>query len=299
MKPPVSVVIATRNRPEMLRAAVDAVHDQTYGGDVECIVVFDRTTPDESLELTGESRSVRVVENVRSPGLAGARNTGIDQARGEYVAFCDDDDVWHPTKLQRQIDGIGDAVASVTGITVDYGGNQTQRIPRQDEFTLETLLRTRVMEAHPSTVLVRRSTLLDDIGYVDEDIPGSYGEDFDFIIRIMLAGDVSVVEEALVTIRWGQSMFSRDWDTIIAAIDYIIAKHEVLRRDDRALARLYGRRSFALAALGHRRRALRGCAHTLRLSPTEKRAFVTVPVALGLVSAERLLDIAHRRGRGI
>ncbi|WP_299449847.1 glycosyltransferase family 2 protein [uncultured Serinicoccus sp.] len=297
--PTVSVVIATRNRPEMLRSAIEAVMEQSYPGPIECVVVFDRTEPDLSLSRDDESRQVVVVENSRVGGLAGARNAGILASTGELVAFCDDDDVWFRDKLEKQVERLGSADTSVTGIVIDYGGREVARVPKQETFTLKNLVETRLMEAHPSTVLVRRTALLDTIGLVDEDLPGSYGEDFDFILRAMQAGEVSVVEEALVTVRWGQSMFSRDWATIVAAIDYMIAKHSVLRASRKGMARLLGRRAFAVAALGRRGEALRDCGRVLRRRPTERRVYVTVPVALGLVSAERLLDLAHRRGHGI
>lgn len=298
--PTVSVVIATRNRPEMLRAALAGVSEQTYPGPIECIVVFDRVEPDLQLEHNDvPERSVSVIENTRSGGLAGARNSGILRTTGDYVAFCDDDDVWHPTKIEKQIAAIGDAVTSVTGIVIDYGGETTERIPDSETFTLANLVQKRLMEAHPSTLMMRRDALIADVGLVDEDIPGSYGEDFDFIIRALQAGPVSVVEEALVTVHWGQSLFSRDWSTIVSAIDYMIDKHAVIRHDKRALARLYGRRAFASAAMDRRQESFRNCLRTVRLSPREKRAYVTMPVILGLVSAERLMDLAHRRGHGI
>lgn len=297
--PTVSVVIATRDRPEMLRAAIDAVMRQTYAGVIECVVVFDRTEPDESLGRADPDRRVVVTENARVGGLAGARNSGILSSTGDLVAFCDDDDVWFLEKVEKQVALMGSADTSVTGIVIDYGGRQVTRVPQKDTFTLKNLVETRLMEAHPSTVLMRRTALLEKIGLVDEVLPGSYGEDFDFILRAMQAGEVSVVEEALVTVRWGQSMFSRDWATIVAAIDYMIAKHEVLRKSRKGLARLYGRRAFACAAMGRRKEALGDCARVFRRKPTERRIYVTVPVALGLVSAERLLDLAHRRGRGI
>lgn len=297
--PTVSVVIATRNRPEMLKAAVTAVMEQTYEGAVRCIIVFDRTEPDHSLAHDDGTRSVDVITNTQSGGLAGARNSGIQAATGEFIAFCDDDDLWHPTKLARQVETIGSALTSVTGIVVDYGDRQAVRIPRQDAMTLHNVVRTRRMEAHPSTVMMNRAGLLEHVGLVDEDIPGSYGEDFDFMIRALQAGPIAVVEEPLVTVRWGQSMFSRDWATIVNAIDYIIDKHDVVRADKKALARLHGRRAFATAAMGDSVDSLRGCWRTVTLSPSEKRAYVTLPVALRLVKAERLLDLAHRRGRGI
>jgi glycosyltransferase involved in cell wall biosynthesis len=235
----------------------------------------------------------------RTPGLAGARNTGILAAQGEYVAFCDDDDLWLPTKLEKQVESIGVALTSVTGILVDFADTRTERIPNAEAFTLDNLVRDRIMEAHPSTVMVRRESLLGPVGLVDEELPKSYAEDFDFIIRALQAGPVSVVEEPLVIVRWGQSMFSRDWGTIVAAIDYLIQKHEVIRSDRRAMARLYGRRGFANAALGHRGEAFGDAWRAARYWPLEKRVLVTVPVASGIVSAPKMLEIAHRRGRGI
>lgn len=298
--PLISVVIATRNRPEMLRAAIDAVGEQTYAGPIETLVVFDQTEPDPTIARDDPRRRVVVLANTdRTPGLAGARNTGILAATGEFVAFCDDDDLWLPTKLDAQIRHIGDALTSVTGIVVDFDGTRTERIPDAAGFTLDNLVRDRIMEAHPSTVMVRRDALLGPIGLVDEELPKSYAEDFDFIIRALQAGGVSVVAEPLVIVRWGNSMFSRDWATIVAAVDYLIGKHAVIRADRRALARLYGRRGFANAALGHRAEAFRDVWRTAVHWPLEKRILVTVPVASGLISAPRMLEIAHRRGRGI
>ncbi len=77
--------------------------------------------------------------------------------------------------------------------------------------------------------MVRRDALLGPIGLVDEEIPGSYAEDFDWILRAAEAGRIAVVERDLVNVRWGQSLFSRNWQTIIDAVDYVLAKHAELR----------------------------------------------------------------------
>lgn len=297
--PTVSVVIATRNRPQMLRVAIDAVMNQTYAGPIECIVVFDRTEPDVELLRSETARTVVVTENSRTGGLAGARNSGILLAQGDLVAFCDDDDVWLPSKLEKQVAALGSAYTSVTGIVIDYGGRTAVRIPDQASFTLQNLVRNRIMEAHPSSVMMRRDALLEHVGLVDEELPGSYAEDFDFILRAAQAGQISVVDEALVKVHWGQSLFSRDWGVIREAIDYLLAKHEVLRTDRKASARLYGRRAFASAGLGDRRQAFRDCWTTWRLQPLQQRIYVTLPVAMGLITAEQMLDLAHKRGRGI
>ena len=299
--PTVSAVIATRDRPELLAVAVNGVLGQDYPGVIECVVVFDQSAPDPALERTEANRRVTVITNTRTPGLAGARNSGVLASGGELVAFCDDDDEWLPAKLTAQVTALegSPALTSVTGIVVVYDDRENERVPSAGDLTVAELARRRVMEAHPSTVLVRRDALLGPIGLVDEDIPGGYGEDYDWMLRAAGAGPIEVVEEPLVRVRWGQSLFSRNWQVIIDAIDYGIAKHASLRDDPRGLARLYGRRAFAQAALGHRRPALRDAARSARLFWRERRAYLAAAVALRLVSAERLLDLAHRRGKGI
>ena len=134
---------------------------------------------------------------------------------------------------------------------------------------------------------------------MDEQIPGSYGEDFDWLLRAVQAGPISVVSEPLVRVRWGGSQFSRQWQTIVDAIDYSLKKHAVFHRDPRALGRLYGRRAFALAAMGKRADARRAAVRTVKVAPREPRAYLAAAVAFRLVSAERLLHLAHKRGHGI
>jgi glycosyltransferase involved in cell wall biosynthesis len=300
--PRVDVVVATRNRPDLLRLALDAIWDQTYAGEIVCHVVFDQCDPDESVARTSENRTITVLTNTRSPGLAGGRNTGILAGSGPLVAFCDDDDEWLPTKVEKQVEALAAdpaAITAVTGIIVLYADSAVPRVPRPEDMTLAQLVRNRVMEAHPSTVMVRRDALLGPIGLVDEELPGSYGEDFDWIIRSAQAGGFAVVAEPLVKVRWGQSMFSQRWQTIVDSIDYSLAKHRVFHEDSQALGRLYGRRAFALAALGQTRPALGQAWRTVRVNPKERRAYLAGAVALHLVSAERLMKIAHSRGHGI
>lgn len=300
--PGVTVVIATRNRPELLRKAVAAAVAQDYAGPVEVLAVFDQADPVDDLARTDERRSVRVLRNDRTPGLPGARNTGILAARQALVAFCDDDDWWQPTKLTRQVEAMRrlGASAAITGIRVHYGEAVKERGLDRDRLSHAELVRDRLTEAHPSTFLAHRDFVLERAGLVDEEIPGGYGEDYDWLLRVARHGDVAVVREPLVDILWHPgSFFTRRWDTIVTALDYLLARHPEFAQDRRGLARIEGQQAFALAALGRRREAWRTLGRTLRNNPTEKRALVTVPVLLRVVSAERVLHLANRVGRGI
>ena len=303
--PKVSVVIATRERPELLRLACESIWKQDYQGPIELIVVFDQATP-EYVPIENGSfvwpRSKRTLVNVRSPGLAGARNTGILASTAEFVAFCDDDDTWSTSKLRLQMDELrrSDAVACVAGIHIQYGGSSRQRIPAVDVIDVHHISRSRLTGAHPSTYLIRRSVLLGDVGLVDEDLPYGYGEDYDLLLRLARNGTVVVVRAPLVEVLWHEkSFFARRWQAMESGVAYLLEKHPEISRSRRGRSWMEGQRSFALAALGNRRRALESAWRALRLNPREPRAALAVLVALRLVSAETILHHLNQRGRGI
>jgi glycosyltransferase involved in cell wall biosynthesis len=299
---PISVVIATHNRPELLARAVEAVRAQDYPGTVQCVVVFDQAEPDRSLVSDDPRRPVTVVVNDRTPGLAGARNAGAAAATGELLAFCDDDDTWLPAKLRLQAERLAETGADVcvSGIHVNYGDKTITRVPHPEDVTHAELLRRRVMEAHPSTVVVRRAAFLGKIGEVDEEIPGSYGEDYDWMLRAAAAGPITVVAEPLVTVLWGRtSHFNRKWRTIGDALRYLLRKHPGFADDPRGLARVQGQIAFAHAALGERREARTWAVRTLRNSWRERRAYLALLISLRVLSADRVLRWAHSTGRGI
>jgi glycosyltransferase involved in cell wall biosynthesis len=302
-RPPVSVVVPTRDRPELLRRAVAAILGQTYQGTVECVVVFDQSEPSLSWGDPGPARRLVLVRNRRTPGLAGARNTGALAATGELVAFCDDDDEWLPDKLERQVAELAarpDAAVATTGIVVRYGDRSTTRLAPTGEVTHAQLLRSRLTELHPSTVLVRRARLLDGIGLVDERIPGSYAEDYEWLLRAARLGPVLAVQAPLVVVHWHQSSFFADrWRMIIAALTYLVDKHRELQQEPTGLARIYGQIAFAHAALGERGAARRWARRTLSLDRRERRAYLALAVSLRLVKARTLVRLAHAAGKGI
>lgn len=300
--PSVSVVIATRDRPELLRAALEAIIGQDYAGDIECLVVHDRCEPDPSLELDQPGRCIRVLPNSRTPGLPGARNSGAHASRGALIAFCDDDDEWLPEKIGLQVEHLLETGAEVatTGIVIDYDGKQVSRVAAHHELTPQHFARRRVMEAHPSTYLVRREAFFGGIGLVDEEIPGGYGEDYDWILRAAQSGRVVTVPQPLVRVMWHRkSFFSQRWQMIADATDYLLAKHPVFSESPQGLAEHHGRKAFALAALGQRQLACRAALHSLRLNWRERRAYLALLVSTRLLRADTVMRLANANGRGI
>ncbi len=301
--PDVTVIIATRDRPELLRRALDGIIASEYEGAVECLVVFDQSTPDTAIEMAAPGRRVSTTRNSRSQGLAGARNTGILQAETKLIAFCDDDDEWLPGKLSKQVAALNahpEAHFAATGIAIRYKDQDTERLPVPERLTHEGFLADRMTEVHPSSFLAEREWLIGHVGLVDENLPGSYAEDYDLLLRVAKAGPIAVAPEPLVRIWWhGASFFFERWKMIDDALTYLLDKHPEFERSRVGKARILGQQAFAQAAMKQRGRAARTALATLRLSPLEKRAFLAMIVATGAISAERALAFAHRFGKGI
>ena len=99
----VSVIVPTLHRPTLLMRALASVFHQTWQ-EIEVIVVVDGPDPDTIAILqTIDDPRLRVIVNPRSLTAAGARNAGMDKAKGEWIAFLDDDDEWSPEKLAKQM----------------------------------------------------------------------------------------------------------------------------------------------------------------------------------------------------
>lgn len=298
----VSVIIATRDRPELLRRAIAGVAAQRHQSPIEIVLVFDRSEPDHSLERDDDDLRIVVTTNSRTPGLAGARNSGVDKASNAWIALCDDDDEWLPGKLQAQFDALADrpeARAACTGILIRYEGNDIARMPDPARLTFDGFLQDRMTEVHPSSWLVNKATLLGEIGPVDEEIPGSYAEDYDFFLRTARVSPIAVAPQPLVRVWWhGASFFFERWKMIDEALEYLVEKYPEFHRHPDGLARIRGQQAVAKAAMGDRRGAFGVIRETVGLKATEKRLPLALAVAAGL-PAETALKAAHRFGKGI
>jgi Glycosyltransferase like family 2/Sulfotransferase domain len=298
--PAVTVVVATRDRPALLERAVRGIMGQSYPGDIECTAVFDQSSPAAVSAQESASRTLRLMTNTRAPGLAGARNSGIAASDAALVAFCDDDDVWDVDKLRLQVERLTSAGAEFAGcgVRIHHNGRVIARVPPRS-VDLSQLVRARVTALHPSTFLMRREAL-DAIGLVDEQIPGSYGEDYDWLLRAARRGPIVAVEQPLVDVYWHeQSFFAEGWEAIEDALTYLLGKHPELTSDRQGLARIQGQIAFAQAAQARRPAARRASWSALRNNPLERRAYLALAVASGLIPAASVVRVANSRGRGI
>jgi glycosyltransferase involved in cell wall biosynthesis len=98
----VSAIITSFNRADYLRGAIQSVLAQSFE-DYE-LLVLDNSSTDETRAVVADflDPRIRLIVHPRQP-IAAARNLGLREARGEFVAFLDDDDEWLPLKLERQL----------------------------------------------------------------------------------------------------------------------------------------------------------------------------------------------------
>lgn len=301
MTPSVGVVIPTRDRPELLRRAIQSVREQDYPGPVRIVVVFDRSEPDLLLATT-EGVPVMVVANWRTPGLAGARNTGILALDSDLVAFCDDDDRWAPQKLSRQVAALRGGEFATCAIEVEFRDRCTPRLAGCERVTVQQLARSRMAMLHSSSFLVRRDILVDSgqLGLVAEDAPGSQNEDWDLLFRAARRSPIVHVDEPLVRVLWGRtSHYAYEYDTKISSLRWMMSRHPEIHGCPPGAARVYGQLACWSAATGNRGDAWRWTREAVRANWKEPRAAIALAAMSGAVKVENVLAALHRRGRGI
>lgn len=203
MTPRVTVLLAVYNGGAYLREAVESVLGQTYE-DFELLLVDDGST-DGAVEALPSDPRVRVVRNERNIGQIPSLNRGLREARGEYVARLDHDDVSLPRRLELQVELLERlpdvALAATWADIVDTDGRIWTRVqPRIESFAdfAAQVVTGRVHLVHPS-LMVRRDVVV-DLGGFDESLNAA--EDQDLYRRLALARrDARVVAQTLLRYR--------------------------------------------------------------------------------------------------
>ena len=157
LNPTVSVVIPTYNRSELLQRAIESVLSQTYQN-FELIVVDDNSQDNTHATVLGfKDHRVQYIKNDESQGPSAARNKGVLQARGEFVAFLDDDDVWMKDNLRKRVTAVKDFDGIICHSTVD--GKRTSRPYNKSKVDLNDLRRGNIFTGGASVGMVRTSVL--------------------------------------------------------------------------------------------------------------------------------------------
>jgi len=254
--PLVSVVIPTRDRHDLVVAAIRSAREQTYDN-VEIVVVDDGSRPalDLPADLTGDPR-VRVLRLDSPVGPASARNSGVAASRGALLAFLDDDDTWRPEKIARQVATLvaaNEGVAAVEcGFDLWRNGRLVARyVPPASRDLAATLVEKPCLQ--PSTVLLRRSAF-EHLGGFNPALRRV--EDWDLWVRFADEYDATTLGDVLVDridsqskdqLVWYREMVRRLEPRIavlpaaerrrIRAVHHLVEAHLLAREGERRLAR--------------------------------------------------------------
>jgi len=227
--PSISVIIPHYNRSHLIGTALDSVRQQTLQP-AEILVVDDASAAEHRARLQQHGESVKLLQLGRNAGAAQARNIGIEAAKGEYLAFLDDDDCWLPNKLELQWNALQsdcslDAVAGPMSMHYDNGAEGVLRSHSGRIITLRGAL-----EGTPAllqTLVIRTKTMRDLGGF---DARFRIMEDQDLWIRFTAAGFKALyMDEVLACLdRREMERLTAKWERYIAAQLDLTDKHREL-----------------------------------------------------------------------
>jgi glycosyltransferase involved in cell wall biosynthesis len=237
--PLVSVVIPCYNGEAFIREALESVLAQDYEN-IEIVVVDDGSTdgsPGVVAEYVGE-HPVTLLTNEENRGIGYARNRGISAARGSYIAFLDQDDIWLPDKVSRQLEvfsGAGEGLGLVFSNVYHMKGERVfehdwprRRIPKD----FNALPREEVFEAlflhnfiPMITVMVPRACL-QRVGGFDERLRGG-ADDYDLCLRIAAEYRLCYLDRKLAVHRLHERNYS---DDLLFIRDELVIMEKMCRR---------------------------------------------------------------------
>jgi glycosyltransferase involved in cell wall biosynthesis len=198
-----TVVIPTHNRSNLLKRAIESVQDQTFES-FEIIVIDDHSIDDTSSVVKSFSDlRIRYMINSRTKGACGARNVGIFSAKGKWVAFLDDDDIWLPEKLKCQYELTRNADQSVGLVCTDYAiFKEKRQRPINIKNRPSGWVRDKLLYGNSigclSSVCIRTEVLKAIEGF-DERFPSS--QDQDLYLRVAELSQFAYVPQTLVHIH--------------------------------------------------------------------------------------------------
>ncbi len=231
----VSIILPTYNCAKYVGAAVESVLNQTYRN-FELIIVDDGSTDDTDEALAqyiSNNNKIRYIKQ-ENKGHAGARNTGMAAATGDYIAFIDSDDKWMPEKLDEQVWVLQEdpEVGLVHCNVYGFGENQEVRV-RGSQLTQEQLndysgyifdnLYSRKIIITTTTVMIRKKCI-DAVGMFDENLTRYGSEDRELFLRILRNYKAKYVNKPLAMYRNRSDSEGQNYGNMIKGQKYVYEK---------------------------------------------------------------------------
>lgn len=225
--PEVSVIIPTFNRGTVIEESINSVLSQTYS-DFEILVIDDGSTDNtkEIVEKIG-NKKIRFIQLGKNCGACYARNVGIENAKGKYIAFQDSDDIWYPNKLEKQLAFLQRNSADMTFCQlvskVDgsvYGKTCPRRKYRDSVVTFSEVLKN--FSGSTQTFLVKKHCF--ETVKFDEKLPRY--QDWEFLMQITQSYRVIYQAESLVLQKLRKDSISTNPQKGFIALQYVLKKYE-------------------------------------------------------------------------
>jgi glycosyltransferase involved in cell wall biosynthesis len=197
----ISVIIPTFNRLDLLKRAIESVLNQSIKP-YDIIVVDDGSTDDTSEMIQQKYKSINLIQQKNS-GVSAARNNGIKNAQGDWIALLDSDDEWGKNKLEEQVNNLTDnpkyEFCHTNEIWIRNGirVNQKKRHKKYGGFIFDKCLD--ICRISPSSVLFNKN-ILNHVGWFDEKLPVC--EDYDLWLRITADYEILFIDKPLI-VKYG------------------------------------------------------------------------------------------------
>jgi glycosyltransferase involved in cell wall biosynthesis len=231
----VSVIIPAYNAAGWVNRAIDSALAQTYTRR-EILVVNDGST-DTTADVLAEYGDAIQVLTQPNGGLSSARNRGIQEARGEFLAFLDADDYWLPEKLDRQVAclqqewNVGFCSTRTQVVSPEGEPLGTWNCPTMDTTLLRTIFMRHASIAGSGSGVMARSRLFAQAGGFDSQLRSL--EDIDMWMRLAVLGGYACIEEPLTVIIKSPDSMSGNLDVMrMSALQVMRKNRELLPRKD-------------------------------------------------------------------
>jgi len=241
--PEVSVIIPTYNRADKIFSTITSVIKQTFT-DIEIIIVNDGEDDKSVQDVIDkfDDKRIRLLRNQRKKGSNGARNTGLENANGKYIAFLDDDDSWYPDKIQKQIIKFNESSKKVRFVysgfeieSIEKPGFSRKIFPPKKGYVANEIISGNFVGS--PTPLIDISVFA-ETGPYDENLQSS--QDWELWIRISEITEFEYVDEVLAKYVIHGNQISTDLNKKIISFDYIMKKHSNLyKKNKKAFASIY------------------------------------------------------------
>lgn len=198
----ISVIVPTFNRKDLLKRTINSILDQTYKV-FELIIVDDGSTDNtEDYVRSINDKRIRYFKTENWGGPARPRNIGIDKASGDYIAFCDDDDIWFSDKLKivaEHIEKFPEVILFCHNVAI-YDNGKKKGVSNHHPYGLFPDLYKSLLFDHnrisTSSTVVKREKAI-SIGGFSERIDYITVEDYDFWLRLSRTGAIYIIDKVL------------------------------------------------------------------------------------------------------